>query len=83
MNDPLEAEARARGVSVETLRAFYAQRSASLRNSHTTARQGTTGSPAAQPTPAPRSPALAQPQSQRPGILGFVADRVLGALSGH
>lgn len=72
--DPLEEEARARGVSVDTLRAFYAQRSSSLTHSNTTTRQG---------APAKPRGALAQPQQpakpKRSGILGYVLDAWEGA----
>jgi hypothetical protein len=64
--DPLEAEARARGTSVEALRAFYAHRNASLTNSHTTARQGALTTQ--QKPPAPPAP------RRTPGILGYVLD---------
>lgn len=33
--DPIEQEAKARGISPDALRAFYRQRSESLQNSHT------------------------------------------------
>ncbi|MBB3910119.1 hypothetical protein GGQ81_000720 [Sphingomonas desiccabilis] len=73
MPDPFEEEARRRGVSVETLKAFYAHRSESLRNSHTT-----TGPVRATPRPTPTPT-----PTRRPGILGLVADRVTGVLSGR
>lgn len=77
MTDPFEEEARRRGVSVETLRDFYRQRSESLRTTNTVARKGTPGQPP--------KPALTQqqPRKARPGILGYVADRFEGVLTGR
>lgn len=78
MSDAIDEEARRRGVSREALLAFYRQRSDSLRNSHTT---GWDTKP--QAPPKRRQPALSQPAPARSGILGYVADRVTGALQGQ
>jgi len=73
--DEIDQLARQLRTTREGAIAYLQRRSESLRDSHTTTGPGTSAAPQR-----PR-PAL-QTQQPRPGILGYMADRVAGVLSG-